>query len=68
MTTLYKAVQPVGRFAKGDIIGDMPDAQINQLLADGVIKAYQPAETKTEDKPVNKAETKQTKAEGVNNG
>ncbi len=50
MTTQYKAVEPVGRFAKGDIIGDLPESQIKQLLADGVIKAYQPA-TKTDDKP-----------------
>lgn len=55
MATQYKAVEPVGRFAKGDIIGDMPASQIKQLLADGVIKEHQAA-VKTDDKP---------KAEGV---
>lgn len=50
MTTQYKAVEPVGRFAKGDIIGDLPESQIKQLLADGVIKVHQAA-TKTDDKP-----------------
>lgn len=61
MTKQYKAVQPVGRFAKGDFIEDLPEAQINQLLADGVIKEHQPEPTKTQDKSV-KADTK---AEGV---
>ena len=56
MTKQYKAVQPVGRFAKGDFIEDLPEAQINQLLADGVIKEHQPATTNTESKPAVKAE------------
>ena len=46
MTTLiakqYKAVEPVGRFAKGDIIGDLLPKQIEKLLDDGVIKAIEP--------------------------
>lgn len=65
MTTLYKAVQPVGRFAKGDIVGDMPASQIKQLLADGVIKDHQPTINKTEDKLVVKADSKTTKTEGA---
>ena len=55
MTKQYKAVEPVGRFAKGDIIGGLPESQIKQLLADGVIKEHQAA-VKTDDEP---------KAEGV---
>lgn len=46
----YKATQPVGRFDKGDFIEDLPRVQINQLLADGVIKEHQAA-VKTDDKP-----------------
>lgn len=56
MTKQYKAVQPVGRAAKGDFIEDLPEAQINQLLADGVIKEHQPATTNTENKSAVKAE------------
>ena len=41
MAKQYKAVEPVGRFAKGDIIGDLLPKQIEKLLEDGVIKAIE---------------------------
>ncbi len=33
----YKALKPVGRFKKGDFIGDLPDYQIAELLKNKVI-------------------------------
>lgn len=56
MTKQYKAVEPVGGWPKGAIIGDLPDAEIKRLLDSGAIKEYQPAETRTDDKPAAKAE------------
>lgn len=56
MTKQYNAIEPVGSWDKGDIIGDLPDAEVKRLLASGAIKEYQPAVTKTEDKPAAKAE------------
>lgn len=38
MAKQYKALKPVGRFKKGDVIGGLSDAQIKKLLADGVIQ------------------------------
>lgn len=38
MKKQYKALQPVGRFQKGDVVGGLDDAQIKKLLADGVIQ------------------------------
>lgn len=56
MTKQYKALKPVGHWLKGDIIGHLPETQINQLITDGVIKEYQPlVEEKIEDKPAVKA-------------
>ncbi len=34
----YTALQPVGRFKKGEFVGGLNDAQIKKLLADGVIQ------------------------------
>lgn len=34
----YIALQPVGRFSKGDVVGGLTDAQIKQLLADKIIE------------------------------
>ena len=34
----YKALQPVGRFEKNDIVGGLTDGQIKQLLADKIIE------------------------------
>ena len=56
MSKQYKAIQPVGGWQKGGIIGDLPDAEIQRLLAIGAIKEHQPVETKTENKPMAKAE------------
>lgn len=39
MTKRYKALKPVGPWSKGDIIGDLPQAQIEKLLADKAIAA-----------------------------
>ena len=55
MAKQYKALQPVGRFNKDDIVGGLSDAQIKKLLADGVIqevpepKAAAPAKKTTGD-------------------
>ena len=55
MAKQYKALQPVGRFQKGDVVGGLDDAQIKKLLADGVIqevpeaKAAAPAKKTTGD-------------------
>lgn len=55
MAKQYKALQPVGRFQKGDMVGGLDDAQIKKLLADGVIqevteaKAAAPAKKTTGD-------------------
>lgn len=38
MAKQYKALKPVGRFKKGDVIGGLSDTQIKKLLADGVIQ------------------------------
>ncbi|MFH7410620.1 hypothetical protein [Acinetobacter variabilis] len=38
MAKQYKALQPVGRFQKGDVVGGLSDVQIKKLLADGVIQ------------------------------
>lgn len=38
MTKQYKALKPVGRFKKGDLVGGLNDAQIKQLIADGTIQ------------------------------
>lgn len=34
----FKALQPVGRFSKGDVVGGLTDDQIKQLLADKIIE------------------------------
>jgi len=38
MAKQYKATQPVGRFQKGDVVGGLDDAQIQDLLRRGVIE------------------------------
>jgi hypothetical protein len=38
MAKQYKALQPVGRFQEGDVVGGLDDTQIKKLLADGVIQ------------------------------
>lgn len=39
MTKRYKALKPVGPWSKGDTIGDLPQVQIEKLLANKVITA-----------------------------
>lgn len=39
----YKALQPVGRFEKGDIIGGLSDDQIKRLEADKIIEEVKPS-------------------------
>ena len=53
MSTRYKASKPIGPWAEGQIVGDLPQEKISQLLADGVIEAIKP-EVKTEVKPKTK--------------
>jgi len=38
MAKQYKALQPVGRFQKGDVVGGLSDTQIKKLAAEGVIQ------------------------------
>ena len=38
MAKPYKALQPVGRFQKGEVVGGLDDAQIQDLLRRGVIE------------------------------
>lgn len=38
MSKQYKALMPVGRFEKDDIVGGLSDEQIKQLLADKIIE------------------------------
>lgn len=43
----YKALQPVGRFEQGDIVGGLSDDQIKRLEADKIIEEVKPsAQTK----------------------
>lgn len=56
MAKQYKALQPVGRFKEGDLVGGLNDVQIKQLIADGTIqevpeevKAAAPAKKTTGD-------------------
>lgn len=43
----YNALQPVGRFEKGDIVGGLSDDQIKRLEADKIIEEVKPsAQTK----------------------
>ncbi len=39
----YKALMPVGRFEKDDIVGGLSDEQIKQLLADKIIEEVKPS-------------------------
>lgn len=43
MVKQYKALQPVGRFQKGDVVGGLDDAQIQDLLQRGVIEEVKQA-------------------------
>ena len=38
MDKQYRALKPIGRWAVGETIGDLPDLQINQLQKDGAIE------------------------------
>ena len=59
MKMQYKALKPIGPWVKGQIVGDLPQDNISQLLANGVIEAIKP-EVKTEVKP----KTKEVPANG----
>ena len=39
----YIALQPVGRFVIGGIVGGLTDQQIKQLLADKIIEEVKPS-------------------------
>ncbi|MFW2160841.1 hypothetical protein ACG93T_05575 [Acinetobacter beijerinckii] len=58
MDKQYKALKPVGRWAIGQTIGDLPKAQIIQLLQDGAIEEIKESknpksENKTAPKKIN---------------
>lgn len=59
MAKQYKALQPVGRFQKGDVVGGLDDAQIKKLVTEGVI---QEAKQSQKASPIPKAE-KEVKAD-----
>ena len=52
MAKQYKALKLVGRFSVGDVIAELPQAQIEKLLSDGVIQEV--PETKAVKKEVSK--------------
>lgn len=45
MAKQYKALKPVGRFKKGDFIGDLPAHEIKRLLENKVIAEVKPTAT-----------------------
>ena len=45
MSKQYKALEPVGRFKKGDFVGDLPAHEIERLLENKVIVEVEPATT-----------------------
>lgn len=45
MSKQYKALEPVGRFKKGDFVGDLPAHEIERLLENKVIVEVEPAAT-----------------------
>jgi len=47
MAKQYKATQPVGRFKKGDVVGGLDDAQIQDLLQRGVIEEVKQSQKAT---------------------
>lgn len=58
----YKALQPVGRFRTGDIVGGLTAAQIQDLLQRGVIEEVKEA---SETKPaVQNKSAKEAKVDG----
>lgn len=66
MQKQYKALQSVGRFRTGDIVGGLNDAQVQDLLQRGVIESVKDvveASTKTKPEVSTKTE-KEVKANG----
>ena len=62
MTKQYKARQPVGRFRTGDIVGGLPESQIQDLLKQGVIEVV---EQTSKNKPAVSAKAeKEVKTDG----
>lgn len=45
MSKQYRALEPVGRFKKGDFIGDLPVHEIERLLENKVIAEVKPIAT-----------------------
>ena len=45
MKKKYQALQPIGRFEKGDIVGGLTDAEIKHHLAEGHIQEAKPTST-----------------------
>ncbi|MCU4397365.1 hypothetical protein [Acinetobacter junii] len=55
MDKQYRALKPIGRWAVGETIGDLPDLQINQLQKDGAIEEMKESQNlKSEIKPTQK--------------
>ncbi len=46
MSKQYKALKPLGRWVKGEIVGDLPELQIKQLLKDKIIEEVKVVATK----------------------
>ncbi|WP_333833538.1 hypothetical protein [Acinetobacter schindleri] len=42
MAKQYRALKPVGRWSKGQMIGELPSSMIQKLLADDVIEVIKP--------------------------
>ncbi|WP_171488555.1 hypothetical protein [Acinetobacter defluvii] len=45
MDKQYKALKPVGRFEKGEIVGGLSDEQIKKLVADKIIEEVKTSAT-----------------------
>ena len=54
MDKQYKALKPVGRFEKGEIVGGLSDEQIKKLVADKVIEEVKSSAAVKLAKEVNK--------------
>ncbi|WP_162994924.1 hypothetical protein [Acinetobacter wuhouensis] len=52
MQKQYTALQPVGRFAVGEVVGGLSDQQIKQLLADKIIEEVKPSAPAKQSKEV----------------
>lgn len=56
MSKQYQALQPIGRFEKGDTVGGLSDEQIKKLVADKIIEEVKPSASTKQTKEVTKTD------------